>query len=306
MGKKPNFFLVGAPKSGTTSLYHYLKQHPEIFMSPNKEPRFFVDKELLEDDFLLPDAFKKYIRKEITYTEKEYLSFFYDARNEIAIGEASADYLNSPGAPQSILAYQPSAKIIAILRNPFDAIYSDFRMKRRFGLWNEDLEFMDVLKIAIPPGGKFSWMDLVGIRLYHHHLSRYFEVFPREQVCISLFEDLAQPTYLLQSIYKFLNVSTSFEADVSIKHNVTPGFIRKPYVEGVLSSIPKSLRFLMKKAAPPALLRWFFGQALNNQESTNASLKCPESEKEYLRPLLTPDILKLQKLIGRDLRSWLA
>jgi len=113
---KPDFFLVGAPRSGTTALYTYLKSHPEIFMSPIKETQFFAADLLGEH---------RPIR-----TWAEYLNCFSGAQSEKRIGEASALYLSSRSAPAAIKAFCATARIIVILRNPVDMMYSLYCLHR--------------------------------------------------------------------------------------------------------------------------------------------------------------------------------
>src|SRR5687767_1010670 len=101
---KPNFFIVGAPKCGTTSLYEYIRVHPEVFMPDRKEPAFFCS------DFYKPRRMK----------EEEYLSLFREAGSAKWIGEASTWYLYSDKAREGIKAFCPDARIIIMLRNPVD------------------------------------------------------------------------------------------------------------------------------------------------------------------------------------------
>ena len=109
--KKPGFFIVGAPKCGTTSFYHYLRQHPQIFMPDNKEPHYFgSDLKKRSDEFIK--------------TEEEYLSLFKDADSSQMAGEASTFYLYSKAAQKEIKGFNPHAKIIIMLRNPIDFLHS--------------------------------------------------------------------------------------------------------------------------------------------------------------------------------------
>ena len=116
----PNFIVIGAAKCGTTSLVHYLAQHPQVFMSAEKEPRFFA-----------PEFFTKYIsgpiRKGTIRNEmevKEYEGLFDDVTTEKAIGEASTEYIFFPETPKRIKKLLPDVKLIAILRNPSDRAFS--------------------------------------------------------------------------------------------------------------------------------------------------------------------------------------
>ena len=146
----PNFFIVGAAKSGTTSLYHYLGQHPEIYMCPEKEPAYFYsENNRPTSEFsgsIYTDSFKNRHKKLSLYNIEEYLALFETVKGETAIGEATPDYLPQPETPKLIFEDVPHAKIIAILRNPFDAAYSDFLMKRRDGVWKKGVTFLDVVK----------------------------------------------------------------------------------------------------------------------------------------------------------------
>ena len=111
----PNFFIVGAPRSGTTFLYHYLNQISGIFMCPVKEPNYFAAS-------INP---KRKLIKPIRSKEK-YLKLFENVENETAIGEASPTYLWDPQAPKLIHEKIPNAKFIFILRNPIERAFSHY------------------------------------------------------------------------------------------------------------------------------------------------------------------------------------
>ncbi|MFI5136136.1 MAG: sulfotransferase, partial [Chitinophagales bacterium] len=107
--RKPDFFIVGAPKSGTTSLYFYLKSHPEIFLPRRKELLYFCD----DLHFMYP-----------ILNEQQFLDYYVDVKSERAVGEVSVWNLYSKNAAKNIFRFNPEAKIIAIIRNPADALYS--------------------------------------------------------------------------------------------------------------------------------------------------------------------------------------
>jgi Sulfotransferase family len=131
----PNFLIIGAAKSGTTSLYHYLNQHPQIYMSPEKEPEFFA-LEGRKLDFDGPDG-KEVINRRIQRNRptniEEYRALFEGVSGETAIGEASPWYLYSVQAPSRISYYIPGVKLIAVLRNPVERAYSLFLYLRLRG-----------------------------------------------------------------------------------------------------------------------------------------------------------------------------
>ena len=107
---RPDFFIVGAPKCGTTALYEYLRQHPAVFMPFHKEPLFFGD-----------DLTRRYGR----LTLHDYMRLFKDAKPGQRVGEASAWYLYSRSAAAEIKAYAPDAQIIVMVRNPVDMMYAE-------------------------------------------------------------------------------------------------------------------------------------------------------------------------------------
>ncbi|MCK7578197.1 MAG: sulfotransferase [Chromatiales bacterium] len=139
---KPNFFIVGSMKSGTSTLYEYLSVHPQIFMSPVKEPSYFVDRETLEQ--IWPDMAEMGFWR----GEEYYLDLFKDADQHIAIGEASTNYAKLPrvsGVAERIATFAPEAKIIFMMRDPVErndqpllaqrAQLCRARLDRRSHLW---------------------------------------------------------------------------------------------------------------------------------------------------------------------------
>ena len=118
----PNFLIIGAAKSGTTSLYSYLNQHPQVYFSPFKEPRFFA----LEGKEVNYQGPSQVVNQKAINTIDEYEKLFAGVTDEVAIGEASTLYLYSPEAPAKIKQYIPQVKLIAILRNPIDRAYSGY------------------------------------------------------------------------------------------------------------------------------------------------------------------------------------
>ena len=122
----PNFLIIGAAKSGTTALYRYLYDHPEIYMSERKELHYFSYPETSK----LTKGPHTYKRLSVS-TLAEYMTFFDGARDEIAIGEASPSYLYLPGTAERIYQLLPNVKIIAILRNPVERAFSAYMHARR-------------------------------------------------------------------------------------------------------------------------------------------------------------------------------
>ena len=138
----PNFLVIGAAKSGTTALYHTLKQHPQIFMSPVKEPHFFAFEG--ERPVYCGPGDRELFNPRVVFRLEDYVRLFDGLRAQTAVGEASVQYLmRSDAAAARIRQHIPRAKLIAILRQPADRAYSHYIMLRSQGL--ERLSFTQAL-----------------------------------------------------------------------------------------------------------------------------------------------------------------
>jgi hypothetical protein len=285
----PNFLVIGAAKCGTTALYHYLAQHPDIYMSPNKEPLF------LAYDRADPDFSDK--QRGGVSTLAEYEALFDGVSTEKAIGEASTLYIYSPLAIEGIKRYVPDAKLIALLRNPADRAFSSFLQIVAMG--TEPLtDFADALEAEA--GRLTTRTTLTHYRnggYYYRQLKPYYDAFGPEQIRVYLHDDLvAEPLAVLQDIFRFLDVEDSYVPDFSIRHNVAIAraprnslarFLRKPdVIRPVRRVVPASLR----------------------RRLVGVLYTAPPFPIEIRRQLLEDfreDILQLEGLIGRDLSAWL-
>jgi len=202
----PNFLVIGAMKAGTTSLHHYLAQHPDVFMLPQKETNFFAQESAL------------CLRDRTVTGKEEYAELFSGATSERVVGETSPAYLCVPDAPRRIAAMIPHAKLIAVLRNPIERAFSHFVMRRRQGKETRT-SFDEVIAVDdLDPMRSYKSRGFYG-----QHLSRYFEHFPREQIKVFLYEDLERdPMTIVQQILRFLDVDPQFVPDMSERHNVNP------------------------------------------------------------------------------------
>jgi hypothetical protein len=297
----PNFLIIGAGKSGTTSLYQYLKQHPEIYMSPVKEPKFFaVEGKKL--DFRGPNDEMSMNRKSITDLDT-YRTLFSGVTDEKAIGEASTLYLYSPEAPGRIKHYIPQARLIAILRNPVDRAYSSFIQRVQKG--HEPLtDFAQALREEENRAHN-NWAprwQSKRIGFYHAHLRRYYDIFERNQIKVFLYEDLkGDPASVLQNIFRFLEVDEARLPDVSLKHNIS-GVPRNRLLHELLNKpnpIKSILRLVVPKGLRPRLTAFMENQNIGGPPPLDQDVR------EELIDLYREDILKLEELIGRDLSRWL-
>lgn len=304
--KLPDFLIIGAGKSGTTSVDKYLYQHPQVFVSRLKEPNFFGYENITEADFGGNEEELAHFRISVTSLDK-YLALFEDATPGQVIGETSNTYMYHEQAPERIKHYIPDVKLIAILRQPALRLYS-----RYLHLAREDRtptrEFADCLDQST-----IWWQrnDLIREGFYYKNLKRYFELFPKENIRIYLYEDLQKkPLEVMADIYGFLGVDTSFQPDVSLRYNES-GIIKnrtlnKIYGPGGL--ISKSL-----KAVLPGTLvhKLKDNSSLTRKvmEIRGKNLSKPAIDPELKRKLTFEvygdDIRNLQTLIGRDLGHWL-
>jgi len=232
---QPNFFIAGAPKAGTTSLYHYLDQHPQIYMSPVKEANYFASEICLENfaeehqdrvsrdmqamqDYLAgPMSVKRFGAVGLQW--QDYLRLFRNVRQEEAIGEGSVLYLWSESAAKNILAKIPAAKIILILRDPAERAFSQYQQLAKKGRTSSS--FSETCRQAMQAShGKFrAFRPFLELGVYADGVRRYLDLFPRENVHIAFYEDYrrdARATFA--GILGFLKVDTGFKADLSRQH----------------------------------------------------------------------------------------
>lgn len=301
----PNFLIIGAAKAGTTSLYLYLGQHPQVYMSSIKEPHFFA-LEGEDLDFRGPGDREALSRMVVINNVEAYRSLFEGVSGEKAVGEASAMYLHSEKAPGRIRYYVPEARLIAILRDPVERAYSSFLHMRRDG--REPLsDFAQALEAEegrIRDGWAPNW-HYKRTGYYHEQLSRYFEVFGREQIRVYLYEDLkTDPLGMLRDVYGFLGVDDAFVPDVSMRHNVS-GVPKNERLHAFLLR-PHPVKTALKSFFPKKLRRRLVPGSLNALRNWNlVKPPFPEEVRRELKETYREDVLRLQDLIGRDLSSWL-
>ena len=295
--KLPNFIIIGAAKSGTTALYHYIKQHPDIYMSPLKETEFFAfEGDLL--DFKGPGDLPRATITQIG----DYLDLFRGQTYEPAIGEASPVYLYSIKAPPRIYHYIPKAKIICLLRDPIERAYSQYLMFIRDG--REPLtDFSTALQEEENRiNNKWAWgWHYTQTGLYYTQLKRYFDLFDRSQIKIYLYEDLVKDTSALtQDLFRFIGVDDSFEPNIQKRHNIS-GIPKNAMLHQFLTQ-PHPMKEMFKPLLPQRMRKQLTGD-LRDKNLAKPSLN-PEIRNSLL-PIFHDEILNLQGLIQRDLSAWL-
>jgi len=284
MKKKPNLFIVGAPRCGTSSLHEYLKKIPGIFMSSVKEPVFFSSQPVPETDFIKP----------IT-SEKEYLKLFEKAKDEKILGESTTSYLADPEAPKMIKQYSPQAKIIAILRNPIERTFSHYMLNKRGG-WTEK-SFHEELDEQLK-NKTYNQKFHMGLRegLYYEKVKLYFDVFKKENVKIIIFEEfIKNPKKCLEDILEFLNIKYHVENQDFGAYNVSSIQPR-----GILAR--KILKSTAKTKFPLRLIRPSITKFINKKILTKKTNdKIGFNDREKLIRFFSDDVKKLKNLLGTDL-----
>lgn len=298
--KTPNFLIVGTAKSGTTSLYKYLCQHPMVYMPEQKEPFFFAF-DSSQPDFQGPGDHIAVNDCAVT-NPNNYFSLFDTSIEKSAIGEASTCYLYMPKAAERIQHYIPETKIIMMLRNPVDRAYSSFmhtRMRERESLEKfEDALLAEERRIQ----NNYSWIwHYKTMGFYYGQVKRYFQRFKEEQIKICLYEEFRDdPMACVRDIFAFLGVDDSFKPNLSLSHNKT-GLVKNQTVERMTSnqSLVKSLMKVILPIKTRQLIR---------HRISNWNLQKPEMSvgtKTMLVEEYRSDIVKLQTLIQKDLSRWL-
>lgn len=296
----PNFLIIGAAKSGTTSLYRYLGQHPQIYMSPAKEPNFFA-LEGEKPDFRGPGD-REALGPSVTEIGA-YRGLFDGGSGEQAVGEASPMYLYSQKAPERIERHVPDAKLVALLRNPVERAYSAFLHLLRDGVEPFDDFDRALREEATRRRMNYAphWFYEDG-GFYYAQLSRYFGRFDGSNIRVYLYEDLSRdPVGLLQDIFGFLGVDGGFVPDVSVRHNVG-GIPKDGRLHGPLIS-----RGPVGSRIPPLVPAGARERVAARFGARNFGKPPPllPGTRGRLIEVYEQDVLKLQFLIQRDLSKWL-
>jgi Sulfotransferase family len=297
----PTFLLLGAAKSGTTSLCSYLAQHPHVFICTPKEPNFFA----LEGQQVCFAGPGDSIINHASVTQlADYESLFQGAPEQSERGEASTMYLYDARAPGSIHRYTPDIKLLALLRNPADRAYSSYLHMVRDG--REPLPTFEEALRAEEARIAANWEHLWHYKhlgFYSRQLQRYFGTFAAEQIAIYTYEQLQHdPLEVVRQIFQFLNVSTDFRPDTSARHEVS-GAPRSRLLNMFMKR-PSRLKSLGKRVVSPSTR----GRVYSAVMKYNIVARYPPLNPETRQALLAAyreDIKCLEVMINRDLSDWL-
>jgi len=294
--RKPDFFIVGAPKCGTTALHSALSTHPEVFLPKNKEPHFFGRDLSIGDGWCIRD-------------EEKYLSLFEERGDALRAGEASPWYLFSSSAAEEIHSFQPEAQILILLRDPVDLIHSVHL--QHLNTANEDIiDLAEALEAEperlrgerIPSRAPFpdclAYRSIARLSL---QVERYLEIFGEERVKVLLLDDLrSDEGAYLREVCRFLGVREDVELSAgrrnpsrdlsSVDLMLKRLHYRTRVIPGLQRKLPKPVKSLYR-----GVVRLF---------PTKRKVGISPALQRELSLELEGEVARLSTLIQRDLSSW--
>lgn len=299
--KIPNLFIVGQPKSGTTALHQFLGEHPDIFMSPYKEPSFFCRDFHRESD--------AYHGKQIYFpirNQKQYLALFSGAKNEQIVGESSVNYLYSATAAEDIKRFNPNAKIVIILRDPADFLYSLYQMNVR-RTWEPGASLRHALELEeqrfqgrlLPPNVNFPSNLFYTKRAgYCDQVGRFIQQFGMNQVKILIHEDFqSDNARWYREVLEFLGVEPTFQPEFRIVNRSGP--VRYAHLNTLLRQ--KWIVRLAYLMIPQEKHIWVQKNILNRLFAKANSPPLNDGLRVWLKERLAPEVEKISGLLDQDL-----
>lgn len=299
MNGMPQFLLIGAARAGTTAIYSYLRQCPEIFMPRVKEPNFFA----FEGQTLAcrgPGA--DYINNSITRLA-DYRDLFATSPPGAVLGEASPLYLFADQAAARIRHHAPDARLVVVLRNPVEQAFSHFMYatKQRIEPLTDFVAALNAEDQRIADG----WQPLFGYSRfprYSEQLARYLALFPREQILIRLYEEFERdPATLMQDILAHIGVTSGFRPDMAVKHNAGGVPKNRIFQDFLMKSNPvtRAIGLVVPQETRLRIRDRLAGFNLKREETI------PPEARAILLARLGDQIRALEPMIDRDLSNWL-
>jgi len=275
----PNLFIIGAMKSGTTSLHEYLNEHPEVFMSEVKEPGYFA-------------SCVNYYPKDYRW----YSSLFKDVKDEKIIGESSTHYTRLPfcdDVAQKLWEFNPNAHLVYIMRHPIKRSISHYWHGVRYGD-----EYRDILA-AIKDNPEYT-----EISDYANQLEPYVKRFGKDKIYTLTFEDLINNTDdELKRLFEWLGIDSKFSvAKTNVAHNALPESFKKVKGRGVLYRFSNSA--LWNAFAPLIPSKITSYAAKLTEQDTVKSTENEEQVFKILTPLFSEKVKNLESLLNKKFDSW--
>ncbi len=286
MDKKPNLFIIGASKCGTTTLWNMLNSHSKVFMSTPKEPWFFS----------FSDFHKRL---------DEYHALFKDVNEEKIIGEASPIYSETtliPDIAERLYSYNPDAKIIYVIREPIGRLKSAWRQTLSTGHWHTHIykNYTDVEVPLMPKNFKkaiFEYPTFLEACKYWTHVESYKQYFKDQNILLLFFEDLAtDPLEVYQRMCDFLEIKPEINDAIFKKENSSVG---KKRARTWYIKLQKHQRLFTLLKATARLFKISIGP-----KEINYKVKISEKTESEIYEILTPEIEKVLKYANKPLNFW--
>ncbi|HEY8178776.1 MAG TPA: sulfotransferase [Candidatus Limnocylindria bacterium] len=294
----PDFVIVGAPKSGTSAMYAYLREHPAIYLPPRKELRYFGTD--LDDGYGRP------------LSDANYDDHYAAIPAGAMVGTAYVWYLYSRAAAQQIAHVAPTARIIAMLRNPVDMLPALHAEHLSNG--NEDIDdFADALAAEadrragrrIPPEAHLPQGLLYSeVPRYTEQLQRYVDAFGRERIQVAIFDDFRRdPAGVYAGVLRFLGLDPSFRPDsfavVNPRHRV-----RSQRVRRFLSRPPEASRRMARMLIPRRMRQSLWSRLAASNERAVAPAPLQPAMRQRLHSMFDDEVERLSRLLDVDLSAW--
>jgi hypothetical protein len=295
--RRPEFFIVGAPRCATTALYTYLRQHPRIFMPDCKEPHYFCD------DLDFPGRVR---------TLHDYRELFAPAPEGSLVGEASVYYFLSKEAPARIREFNPDARIIIMLRDPIDLMHSLHAFNSVHG--TEDvLDFRTALELEeprkrgeqLPPPPVIEHFKLFYRELarYTEHVRCWFEHFGRDRVHVILLEEFRKdPEAAFYEVCDFLRIERIeglryevVHANKALRFRALSDFLRRP---------PGAVRWVARRLLPESVRKQVVLRLHAANETQRRRPTLDARDRAELNEEFRPEVERLGRLLGREITVW--
>lgn len=298
MVRLPDFLIIGAYKSGTTSLVEYLGQHPQVFLPWLQEPNYFAHPADSNSTARKPDIeWGSVYRRHRTNTMRQYAALFEDAPPGSIVGECSPEYMRSPHAVSRIHETLPNVKLVAILRNPVERAHSDYQAFVRDSIETEDFAAAVRRSPGLEPGHQYV---LTGF--YGRQLKPYYDMFGADRIKVLLNDDLRSDSLgSIRGLGDWLGVETKeWEPNLNRNRNVSgrPG--------NVAVSTAFRLRRRLRPWLKPIVPQWAQRRADGLLVTGLKREPIAPDVRGHLVDIYREDVSLLQALIGRDLSGWLA
>ncbi len=275
----PNFLYIGAPRAGSTWIFEALRAHPQVFVPIAKYVKYYFDEQF--------------------HRGRPWYEHHFDQAGpeHLAVGEVTTGYLYSEAALKRIAEDIPDVKILVSVRNPVERDWSAYlHMKRNASEAGSFAEEMN---------GEYRFISEYG--RYDHYLPKVFELFPRENVNVMLYDDLkADPKAFLRSLYGFLGVDPTFDYAEVEKPKYAAREARSP----MLAKITKDLAWAARRSGMPNLIGKVkripgLQKALYRSTSGKSTELLTPDDRDRLREKHRAGIGELGRLLDRDLSHWL-